>query len=522
MIPLLVAAVAHAGPTTVAGADPSAALAPRRIALVIGVDSYGDPALTPLAFAGKDAKDLGGALSDARYGGYDDVRVVTGVQATTRAGIKDAIADATADLQRDDTFLLYLSGHGTLALDPIDGTRLYFLPSDGQLDRPEQTAIAVSWLEQEMEHVASKRRVLILDTCHNGRGRSGLSADTETRLRALRGNPPPPRTVAEVSQSEARLFAADYQQPAIEDRSLQNGVYTHFLVDALTTSRGQADLNRDGVVAVSEAHNWARDATIRHTGGMQVPRSEYTTVGVDEIYLSGDPSLRKRAETALLSAYDGILASASLWVDGTARGALPGLVPIEPGIREVELKAADGRTIAHRRVRVAAGETLSVDRWVGDGDGPRASVLVGATGLVGQAARVHAAFGGDIEASLRLRPNDWVSPEIHARVGLGAGEWADLPGTVRLSAMPTLGASLGFGGRARIGPELEVGLPARAVDGGVEAAAAALGGARFDWTLGARGAVAVRADARAFAWPLAGGTWTTGAVAGVAVGGTFR
>jgi len=193
MITLVVAGVALAGPTTVAGADPSAALAPRRVALVIGVDVYGDPALQTLAFAGKDARDLGGALKDPRYGGYDDVRVVTGVQATSREAIRGAIADVTADLQRDDTFLLYLSGHGTLALDPIDGTRLFFLPSDGQLNRPEQTAIAVSWLEQEMDHVASKRRVLILDTCHNGRGRSGIAADTAERLRALREQAPPPK-----------------------------------------------------------------------------------------------------------------------------------------------------------------------------------------------------------------------------------------------------------------------------------------------------------------------------------------
>lgn len=523
MIVLAIAGVALAGPTTVAGADPSAAFAPRRVALVIGVDVYGDPALQTLAFAGKDARDLGGALKDTRYGGYDDVRVVTGVQATTRQGIRDAIADAAADLQRDDTFLLYLSGHGTLALDPIDGTRLFFLPSDGQLDRPEQTAISVTWLEQEMDHVASKRRVLILDTCHNGRGRSGLSNATAEHLRTLRGDPPPPR-VSEVSEYEARLFAADFHQPAIEDKTLQNGVYTHFLVDALTTSRVAADLNRDGVVEVREAHAWAMDGTIRHTGGLQMPRAEYSEVGNEAIYLSGDPSLRRRAETALLSAYEGILASAQLWVDGTSRGALPGLVAIEPGLRDVELRAADGRTIARRRVRVEAGETVQLDRWVGETDGPRASLLLGATFQAGPATRYTATWAGDLEVSVRLRPNDWVSPEVHGRAQVGAGVWADSGTQPQLSAMPSLGASVGFGGRVRVGPELEIGAPGRLVGSTAEAMVAPLGGVRLEARLGGRGGVmaTLRADSRVFAYPVVGNDWTWGTLHGVALGGTFR
>ena len=58
------------------------------------------------------------------------------MEATTAKGIEQAISEASAGLN-DDTFVLYLSGHGTLTVDPLEGSQL-FLPSDGELDSPRE------------------------------------------------------------------------------------------------------------------------------------------------------------------------------------------------------------------------------------------------------------------------------------------------------------------------------------------------------------------------------------------------
>lgn len=355
---LLLAAPAWAGLVTGGAEGLDEAWRPRRVAVVVGVQDYADPALQGLRFPAKDARDLGAVLGDPEVGGFDRVVVVDGGPATTRAGILDTVRAATADLQRDDTFLLYLSGHGTLTLDPAAGSRLWFLPADGRLDDPADTGLAVADLERLVASLPARRRVLILDTCHNGRtnSKSALAPDTRQTLARLRGEPPPPREVLEVSESEARLFAAQLQQPAMEDPALQNGVYTHYLVEALTT--GAADLDGDGLVDVAEAHDYARDHTIARTGGMQVPRAEYRIVGREEIYLAGDPGLRARAERALIAATDELLAQARLLVDGVPRGALPGLTPVEPGRHVVEVRGRDGAVLARDRVRLAAGERL--------------------------------------------------------------------------------------------------------------------------------------------------------------------
>ncbi len=336
-----------------------AALAPRRIALLIGVQEYDDPALQGLRYPVKDAVDLGAVLQSPSLGGFDRVFVVHGEAATNRAAMLHAFDVATADLGRDDTFVLYLSGHGTLTLDPLDGSRLWFLPSDAKLDDPEGTGLAVHDIEERVENLPSRRRVLILDTCHNGRGRSSLGAATSQLVQGLRGEVPAPRDVRDVSESEARLYAAQYFQPAMEDPTLGNGVYTHFLIEALVT--GHADLDGDGLVDVAEAHEYARDKTIAWTGGVQVPRAEYTIVGREDVYLSGPATLRGVAERALVSATDSLLHQAKLLVNGTPRGALPGLYAVEPGVQHIEVQTSDGRQVVDERVHVKAGETVAIE-----------------------------------------------------------------------------------------------------------------------------------------------------------------
>jgi uncharacterized caspase-like protein len=521
-------------PTSTAGLD--AAYAPRRVALLIGVDAYYDPELQTLSFAGKDARDLAAALQDPAGGDYDEVTVVTGKDATTAEGIVHAIREATADLQRDDTFLLYLSGHGTLDLDPIEGTRLFFLPSDGKLGAPADTALEVATIEDSLSKIAARRRVLILDTCHNGRGRSGLSDTTQARLRQLRGDPPPPAAVAAVSESEARLYAAQYYQPAMEDPNLQNGVYTHFLIQAITSSRTESDLDGDGLVSVREAHDYAMDGTIRYTGGLQVPRIEVDRVGNEEIFLAGNPSVRQQAEHALLSAYEGVLASARVWIDGTPRGELPGLVPVDPGRRHVEITTADGRTLVSRDVRVEAGSITALEDLL-EPQRSTWTVALGAVAFQGPAAELMLPrVGTEIEAA-------WAPPmvgvwaqEIHVRGSLGMGIAPDLQADGKTSdvtgGLATVGGFVGMSpwpDRLVVGPELEVGALWRTFDlaNGSQKQAGFVASpglrARASFPISEATALQLRYDVRAV--PYRNGVddeWTAAVAHGATVGVSFR
>lgn len=522
--PLLVA-VAHAGVVSGVARDLDAAYAPRRVAVVVGVQDYADPALQGLRFPTKDALDLGRVLQDPAVGAFDRVFVIEGQQATTAEGIRRAIAIATADLQRDDTFLLYLSGHGTLSLDAREGSRLWFLPSDGLLDDPDHTGISIASLEEQLGELVARRRVLILDTCHNGRmaggrpeagragsgglvGRAALNSATAQLVAGLRGEPPAPRALREVAESEARLFAAQVHQPAMEDPALENGVYTHYLIEALTEERGSADLDRDGLVDVTEAHDWARDHTITRTAGIQVPRAEYRIVGREEIYLSGDPQRRSRAEQALLAACDELLAGAKLLVDGIPRGAVMGLTPVEPGRHLIELQDADGRSIARGRVDLEAGNTWSVENLLRDDRAARPYVALGAMVRHGEGEGAFHPYSGELELGL-LDPSAgarWGSG-VHLRVSGMEGPIAEQPIAAK-AGLPVFTGELGLGGMVgwrwgglHLGPEAELLVPVRAFtnETGAHRQATLTGalGARAAWVLpvGERGLL-VRYDAR--------------------------
>ena len=271
----------------------------------------------------------------------------------------------------------------------------------------------------------------------------------------------------EISESEARLFAAEYHQPAMEDPDLQNGVYTHFLIAALTDDRGTADLDGDGLVDVVEAHDYAMDRTFRYTGGAQMPRAEYRITGREKIYLSGDPSHRSSAELALLSAYDQVLRQAQLLVDGIPRGPAVGVHAIEPGVRQIEVQTLDGRTMASQRVRVEAGTTTPLEDLLLLSDAPRWVLATGAILRHGPGATYYHPAAVELELSrIQSVPSvHWLRAEGHLRASGMAGPVADAfsPDINVFAGELGLGGSLGWQrGALSVGPQLEALAPWRA------------------------------------------------------------
>ena len=313
----------------------------------------------------------------------------------------------------------------------------------------------------------ARRRVLLMDTCHNGREKSSLADTTSSVLAGLRGDPPPPRGFLEVSESEARLFAAQYHQPAMEDSDLENGVYTHFLIESLTTGARASDLNGDGLVDVTEAHDWARDRTIQHTGGMQVPRAEYRIVGRESIYLAGSEATRTAAESALIAAHDAVLAAGHVIVDGQSRGVLPDVIPVSPGIHTIEVQDDNGNTIIRRRVNLSSGETLMLESLYAP-RGPSTQVNIGGAYRTGPGAGILHETAGVIELT-RADVFD-ISQRISTDLSIRA-TWANGPVAEQSSHIGVTSGEFAFGispnlqlGDLTFGPLLEITAPWRSFE----------------------------------------------------------
>lgn len=333
--------------TTPATTEASQPVAGRRLALLVGIDTYADSSLASLQFAAKDAAELGAALLDPAQGGFDLVQVLRPRERTS-SEVLMALQRWKKLLRPGDTALLYFSGHGMRWVDERGRSRLFLAASNTLRQDPLNTAIPVDALQDFLATLPAARRVLIVDACFTGDGK----VDEEHAAAAARAflDEKLPLHVKS-SDKEAQLYSTTYGRPALESKSMQNGVYTGNLIAALGDQFDAADMDGDLVVSVSEAHDYARDRTMERTEGLQVPMVFYKVIGREEIILAGDSGSRKRVELAFVSAYEGAQQGLRMFVNGQERGTFPRSLLVPPGQHSVEFRTLSGKVVDRGRFK---------------------------------------------------------------------------------------------------------------------------------------------------------------------------
>jgi hypothetical protein len=364
---LLLTACASAGaekgglvPVDVPPDQLAAAHAPRRVALVVGNQKFDDPGWRPLRYPSADAASLAEVLRDPARGAFDEVEVVDGA---TREELRGALARlAGEDRDERDTLVLYVSSHGTLARDQAGQLRRYLVLRDTRLDDVPGTALSMDELKTTFDRLRSRRKVLVLATCHSGAGKSLLPEAVQEELAGIKSGFFV-RPLEEVSRASVVLAASDWGETAREDEKLGNDVYTHFFVEAL---RIGADRNGDGAVTASEAHDYARRMTYAYTGGRQRPSAESTEVGADPIVLVG--KVQRRGSPELYS-YAPRLDGFTVRVDGKPLGDLPGGIAVEPGKYRVQVAKGAGPDLVDASLDLVPGERVDVEELVAHAEG---------------------------------------------------------------------------------------------------------------------------------------------------------
>lgn len=349
-----------------------------RHALLIGVNHYDDESWNDLRYPGKDAEDLGRALADPSRGGFHSVTVLSRPEQTTRAAVLDALrALAARPWRPKDVVVVYVSGHGTLARDARGDLQRYLVMRDTRFRDVQGTGLEMAALERELERLASRRRVLVLATCHSGTGKSLLPPAVLDELERTKAAFLP-RPLEEDSRASLVLSASDWGEAAREDDALANDIYTHFFIQALD---GRGDRNRDGAVSATEAHDWARRHTWTYTQGRQRPSARMMEVGADPVLLAG--TLTRPGQPEVFS-YSPRLEGFTLKVDGVDAGELPGGVALPEGRRKLGLHKG-GELLWEDTVALQPGERRALDsllRELAEGDRRTVSLEVGALGFL--------------------------------------------------------------------------------------------------------------------------------------------
>ena len=370
------------------------AFEPRRFALVVGIPASTDERWRALKYATKDVDDVARVLKEPFTGRFTVVTTLTAKKDTTKQALLAAVQQLAAQATRpDDIVVIYVSAHGTLARDGRGELARYLVTSDADFSRVAQTALSIEQLQQVFARVPSKRRVLVLATCHSGGGKSLLSDEMQKELASLKGV----RPLEEVSRASIVLSASDFGEPAREDDALKNDVYTHFLVEAL---QGPGDRNGDGAVTATEAHDFARRKTYAHSKGRQRPSAELVEVGADPVILAGRIQREGRPE---VFSYAPRLDGFALKVNGEERAELPGGVAVTPGKHVIELtKGPD--LFLKEEVTLEAGQRLDLEDLVTRKEpAVSLSALFGGFGFFDEKSRNEVLPGGaTLGAALRV------------------------------------------------------------------------------------------------------------------------
>ncbi len=321
------------------------AYTPKVLGLFIGISGFEDPVWHDLNYPEKDVQDMVNFFSENWTMALDDKMVLTGSEKTTRDHVLN-YALRTFGLKNaseEDVVIVYISGHGTLTRDFAITTTLgmtvkepckrpFIVASDTQSDRVAETAIPLHQITQWFENIKSRRKALILDMCHSGLGKSQISPYQEELIYSAKGINFEP---IEDSWASIILSACPMGGTSYEDANLENSVYTHFLLEGMQ----KGDLNHDGAVSISEAHNYAIDRTALFTeekkGHRQIPTAYSRVLGKDPIVVCGSPT---GTGNPTLFSYSSTSRNVEVYVDQEYKGMFPKGVAIETGKHLVELK----------------------------------------------------------------------------------------------------------------------------------------------------------------------------------------
>ena len=233
--------------------------------VAIGIDEYSDPRLR-LHYAAKDAQAVHDFYVNHTPAGYKRVasKVLLNANATKQA-VERALTTFLRSADKDDTILIYFSGHGgPEAGRPAD---VYLWPVNVSLDDMYPTAVQMAQVKSLVnQRYRAGRVVLIADACHaGGIGESYVKGPGDTRAIAA--------CLRSLASASGRLVfsASEGAELSREDPSLGggHGVFTHFLLEAL---RGKGDSNGDSLVTAREAYDYVYTKVKEHTSGQQHPR----------------------------------------------------------------------------------------------------------------------------------------------------------------------------------------------------------------------------------------------------------
>jgi len=231
---------------------------PHLYILSIGIDQYTDSNVN-LNYAVKDAKDLEEKLktqSATLYKPQDIHYSLLTDREATKTNINGRINELSRLIKPQDSFILFVAGHGVLLQN-----QYYMLTHDFNGQVGDTNMISSNEIVEMSKKIKSLNQLFIFDTCHAGGVDTIVSGLYDARMSVL------------AKKMGLHIYASASDKQAAMDGYKGNGLFTHTLLDGLNNNK-EADKNKDGRVSVVGLGEYSKKMTTeisKEIGHSQTP-----------------------------------------------------------------------------------------------------------------------------------------------------------------------------------------------------------------------------------------------------------
>lgn len=222
-------------------------------AIVVGIDRYENWPF--LEFAAADAVAVREMLQRL---GFDDITLLLNEEATQRRILTELFESLPSKVERNDRVLFYFAGHGQTYEMAGGGRRGYIIPADAELTNYMPTALSMDQIRSLTRYIPAKHILYVMDSCYSGLGfnrSAGVSPGSRNYLRKIS------------SMRAVQIVTAGGKGEQVQEKE-GHGLFTTFFLQSL---RGDADLNKDGVVTGTELGAYLRPAVSNASNQAQTP-----------------------------------------------------------------------------------------------------------------------------------------------------------------------------------------------------------------------------------------------------------
>lgn len=228
--------------------------------LFIGVSDYTE--VKPLDFAHNDADIMYRLMKKTFPGNDDNLKLITNKNVSERS-IKLGFNSIINKAQEGDLVVFYFSGHGDVVKDTSKNDIVgYFLMHDAPVDRLYDLggSVEFEYVNNSINRITEDKKAevwLMTDAC-----KSGKVVDAEGAKKAM-------TTLNSSFSNTTKFISCGKSEFSFEDENLEQGVFTYYLVKALS---GEADTDDSkGALNVRELDTYMKDSVRAFTDKSQTP-----------------------------------------------------------------------------------------------------------------------------------------------------------------------------------------------------------------------------------------------------------